>query len=267
MSGDDLRDLLRRREAILVAKERAAVQAALDEPDVSLTEKLLANPLYADHPRRLAPPALSVSDGINGFMTGVGGPAAFDCFVIMPIGRPETDRVWVEAYEPTIKSCSLNPVRIDKEDDGGLLTPQIIQFLQVAPLLIADLTFARPNCYYEVGFAMGLNREQSMILCCREGHNADSPGFVASANKVHFDLQDYGILWWDSGDLGRFAQELRLKIERRKKTLRAETVATRATPLPATRVSQDIATELDYRLKQLAEREERLLAALWKKRT
>jgi hypothetical protein len=96
------------------------------------------------------------------------------CFVIMPIGREETDRVWAEAYEPTIKASGLDPFRIDKRDDGGLLTQQIVHQIQVSHLLIADLPFARPNCYYELGFAHGVNRSFRVVLCCREDHLADS---------------------------------------------------------------------------------------------
>jgi hypothetical protein len=185
----------------------------------------------------------------------------------MPIGRAETDRVWTEAYEPTARSCSLNPIRIDKEDDGTLLTPQIVHILQVAPLLIADLTFARPNCYYEVGYAHGLDRERNMILCCREDHIADSPRFDAARNKVHFDLQNYGILFWDPAHLNAFAHDLRLKIEKRLEILHRQTVTkgAAARDTPAARSATKTA-ELEEKLRRLTEREERL-AAKWKKRS
>jgi hypothetical protein len=105
-----------------------------------------------------------------------------------------------------------------------------------------------------------------MILCCREDHNTDSPRFVASQNKVHFDLQNYGLLWWDPTDLDRFSEELRLKIEKRKKALTRETAALREAPEFWRSVSKDIATKLDEKLRLLTEREERL-AATWKKRS
>jgi flagellar motility protein MotE (MotC chaperone) len=40
LSGDELRDLLKRREAILAEEERAAVQAALDEAETELRARL-----------------------------------------------------------------------------------------------------------------------------------------------------------------------------------------------------------------------------------
>jgi hypothetical protein len=195
-------------------------------------------------------------------------PAVPDCFVIMPIGRPETELVWTEVYKPTIEACSFKPCRVDKEDDGRQLPTQIIQFLQLSPLLIADLTFARPNCYYEIGFAMGLNRERNVILCCREDHNSDSPRFVASQNKVHFDIHSYGILWWDPENLESFRQELRSKIKLRKKVLEREAARlNRAIPqVSAGPMSLDRVTDLEAKLKRLAEREERV-AATWKKRS
>ncbi len=116
------------------------------------------------------------------------------------------------------RGCGLTPLRIDQEDDGGLLTPQITNFLQTAPILVADLTFARPNCYFEIGYAMGLNRTSQMVLCCREDHNTDSANFDGS-NKVHFDLNNFSIIFWDATQPKAFADALRAKLLRRKKAL------------------------------------------------
>ena len=226
-------------------------------------------------------------------MAAAVSPPSPDCFVIMPFGLTETERVWIDAYEPTIKSCSLNPIRVDKEDDGSLITAQIVQYLQRAPLLIADLTFARPNCYYEVGYAHGLARERNLILCCREDHITGSPNFRPAQNKVHFDLQNYGILFWDPTDLNRFKQGLRSKIEKRIESLNRDAVAKReaadaAVAAPVTNaadnvravladqaaqarhamqaVSTGVGEELDDKLKRLTDREERR-AATWKRQS
>lgn len=137
------------------------------------------------------------------------------CFAVMQIGNPELDKIWREVYSPVITECGLTPKRVDEQDDGRLLKPQIIELLNEADIIIGDLTNSRPNCYLEIGFAMGLGRHRQIILCCKEDHNADSPNYRPGQQKVHFDLQGYGITWWTPGDLPRFQAELKDKLQRR----------------------------------------------------
>lgn len=142
-----------------------------------------------------------------------------NCFVIMPIENPETEPIWENVYIPVIEGAGLAPKRIDKEDEGTLLPTQIVQYINQSPLIIADLTLARPNCYLEVGYAMGLNKYNNLILCCREDHNIHSPKYSIDSEKVHFDLQSYGIIWWNQNDLDSFKEKLAEKIEFRKEKI------------------------------------------------
>jgi len=125
------------------------------------------------------------------------------------------DEVWRSIYEPVIKGFGFSPKRVDVHDDGTLLKQQIIRYLNESDLIIADLTNERPNCYLEVGYVMGLNRYAQLILCCREDHNPDSPNYVKGGKRVHFDLQGYGIIWWNSAELEEFKKQLEEKIKRR----------------------------------------------------
>ena len=138
-----------------------------------------------------------------------------ECFVIMPIDHPEVEFMWNEVYEPIINSLGYLPVRIDENDDGTLMPVQIVQYLNNSKLLIADLTMERPNCYFEVGFAMGLNRYSDLILCCRDDHNIYDPGHDPKGPKAHFDLNSHGILWWNKEKLDIFKKELQAKIKKR----------------------------------------------------
>lgn len=181
----------------------------------------------------------------------------FDCFVIMPINKPETDMLWKNVYISIIKKCGLNPRRIDKDDDGSSLHSQILNYISNSPIVIADLTFSRPNCYYEVGYAMGQNKNQNLILCCREDHNSDSPNFKKDGFKIHFDLQTYGILWWDNNNLKEFKKGLKKKIDSRKKLIK---------PIPVVEVSQN---KIDQKklTQYIKEAELELRRTAWKKRT
>lgn len=40
-------------------------------------------------------------------------------FVIMQIGDTQLDQFYKEVLEPTIRECNLDPIRIDKHNEGG----------------------------------------------------------------------------------------------------------------------------------------------------
>lgn len=135
----------------------------------------------------------------------------------MPIQHAATEQVWERVYKPVIDNAGFEPRRVDKDDDGSMVMSQIIQFISLSPLLVADLTIERPNCYLEVGYAMGLNKHTNLILCCREDHYHGSPRHVVGGPKVHFDVSSFNIIWWSGDDLDKFRADLSAKIEQRKK--------------------------------------------------
>lgn len=140
-----------------------------------------------------------------------------DGFVIMQIGNKKLDRIYNDVYQSVIKELGYDPIRVDIQNDGTLIKLQIIRYLRDAELIIADLTNERPNCYLEVGIAMGLNRYDRLFLCCREDHNPDirHAKRYRSRKKVHFDLSGYGIIWWDQNNVDDFKKKLRTEIKQR----------------------------------------------------
>lgn len=73
-----------------------------------------------------------------------------------------------------------------------MITNQIIEHIAESELILADLTGARPNCYYETGVAYALGKE--LILTIKKGERA------------HFDLSVYRFIEWKT------EHELRLKL-------------------------------------------------------
>ena len=141
-------------------------------------------------------------------------------FVIMQIGNPDLDKVYKDAIFPALQEgCGLNPKRVDKHNEGGLLKSEIVGFIQTADIIIADLTNERPNCYLEIGYAMGLDKYRNLILTCREDHHHDSPNYKKEGPKVHFDLSGYDILFWDPKDIDGLKLELIKRVKRRLATL------------------------------------------------
>jgi hypothetical protein len=143
-------------------------------------------------------------------------------FIIMQIGNRELDEVFEKSILPAILSCGLEAKRVDKHNEGGLLKSEIIQFINVSDIIIADLTNERPNCYLEVGYAMGIDKFRNLILTAKEDHFPDSPNFVKGGPKIHFDLAGYDILSWESEDLEGFRTNLEKRIKRRLAIIRPE---------------------------------------------
>lgn len=111
--------------------------------------------------------------------TGVG-------FAIMAF-REDTNRLWDIALAPALLALGLTPIRIDAQPVTQPVIDSIHEFIRRSDLVVADLTFARPNCYYEVGVAHTL--EKRMLLTARE------------SEAVHFDLQAYPLLRWEDTTL------------------------------------------------------------------
>ena len=105
-------------------------------------------------------------------------------FIIMQIGNPEVDQVCAKAMVPALKSCGLDPKRVDKHNQGGLLKSEIIQFIESSEIILADLTNEKSNCYLEIGYTMGVNKFRNLILTVREDHFPESPAFVQGGPKI-----------------------------------------------------------------------------------
>ena len=140
-------------------------------------------------------------------------------FIIMRIGNPELDSVCKEVIVPALKKCDLDPKRVDKHNVGRLLKSEIVEFIESSDIIVADLTYERPNCYLEVGYAMGLDKFRNLILTAREDHNPDSPNYKKGGPKIHFDLSGYDILFWEPDNISKFKEELEKRIKRRLATL------------------------------------------------
>ena len=140
-------------------------------------------------------------------------------FVIMQIGNPELDFVYEQAVAPALRSCGFEPRRVDRHNRGGLLISEIIAFIDEAELLVADLTNERPNCYLEVGYAIGVSKLTNLILTARADHDGDSPLHRTGGPRVHFDLAGFEILFWQPDRLDDFRRELEKRILRRREML------------------------------------------------
>ena len=82
------------------------------------------------------------------------------CFVDMPFGQKpdlksgvvvDFDQIYNDAIKPAIKGCGLEALRGDEEHTGGIIHSAMFARLLLAEFVVADLTLANANVFYELG--------------------------------------------------------------------------------------------------------------------
>ena len=61
------------------------------------------------------------------------------------------DQIYNEAIKPAIEACGLEALRGDEERTGGIIHGAMFARLLLAEFVVADLTLANPNVFYELG--------------------------------------------------------------------------------------------------------------------
>ncbi len=130
-------------------------------------------------------------------------------FVIMAF-RVETDCLWDKVIVPIAEELGLEPIRIDKQETESAISEEILSSIRRALLVLCDLSFERPNCYFEAGFAKGAFRR--VIFSARSDH--DPRNAATGQGKVHFDVDQYKISWWNPDNLHKAKDDLKSRIER-----------------------------------------------------
>lgn len=98
-------------------------------------------------------------------------------------------------------AASVKAHRADEVEHSGSITALILDHIKRHRFLISDLTHERPNVYYEIGFAHGMQKE--VILTAHKG------------TIIHFDIADYNVIFYASATEleERVAKRLRARIE------------------------------------------------------
>ena len=82
------------------------------------------------------------------------------CFVDIPFGKKvdpksgieiDFDQVFEKAIEPAIVRAKLSAIRGDRENTGGIIHTAMFARLLLTEFVIADMTTANPNVFYELG--------------------------------------------------------------------------------------------------------------------
>jgi hypothetical protein len=112
------------------------------------------------------------------------------CFIICPIGdkdtkiRYESDMVLNHIITPVVNELGYSSIRADQISKPGIVTRQIIDYLDTADLVIADLSGMNANVFYEL--AVRHITQKPCIHMIRSGQTI--PFDVASNRTIYYDL-------------------------------------------------------------------------------
>ncbi|NML16783.1 DUF4071 domain-containing protein [Azohydromonas sp. G-1-1-14] len=115
----------------------------------------------------------------------------------MPFGRKpgpdghevDYNRVYDELIAPAIEAAGLDAFRADQELAAGSIVTDMFQELLIADLVVADLSIANPNVWYEVGVRHAL-RSRGVVLLF--GGKAPSAFDLYTDRKLRYGLAGDG---------------------------------------------------------------------------
>lgn len=111
-------------------------------------------------------------------------------FIACAFGKDDVNRLCDEHLIPACEDVEYAHYRVDRAEPISTITDAILEEIRKCRLMVADLTYARPSVYFEVGIAHGLGIP--LILTCREDHLRSADDLL----KVHFDLAQFRISFW-----------------------------------------------------------------------
>lgn len=130
-------------------------------------------------------------------------PPKRQIFVIMKFDDEYLDSAYKGVIRPLGEEFGYRVLRIDDIEDSGMITAQIIESIAESEIVLADLSSARPNCYYETGVAYATGRQLILTIKGKE--------------KVHFDLSVHRFIRWNT------EHDLRTQLRQRLEAIQAKT--------------------------------------------
>lgn len=147
----------------------------------------------------IADRVLAILDGRNASQPRAPAADATLIFVICSF-TPQMEPVYA-AIAAAARGVGLRAERVKDVQGDYRITETILDMIRRARFVVADLTYERPNVYFELGYARGLGK--TVITLMRAGATA------------HFDVRDWAYLeYFDSRPLeDDLLQRLRYELQ------------------------------------------------------
>lgn len=122
---------------------------------------------------------------ISGFEVQAQRPTAF---VVMQFTKPYNE-LYAEVVRPICDEFQITSLRADESYGPGLIVADVAKQITEARLVVAEITPANPNVYYEVGYAHALNKPT--ILIAEKG------------TQLPFDVSPFRVLFYENSIDGK----------------------------------------------------------------
>ncbi|MBZ0301872.1 MAG: hypothetical protein K8J31_19140 [Anaerolineae bacterium] len=109
-----------------------------------------------------------------------------EVFVVMPFSQPWSDTVYQTMLKPAIEGAEFACVRGDTPVRVGDLTQTIWNALMRAGLIVADVSAANMNVFYEIGLAHALGKDVFIL----KQKAAQIPADFGGVHYYEYDLND-----------------------------------------------------------------------------
>ena len=89
----------------------------------------------------------------------------------------------------------MDSVRVDQLEGPNAYAVQIVERIAEAALVLADVTYAHPNVFYNLGIAHSLAKR--VLILAKKG------------TEIPFDIKDFHLLFYDASGLRELKEILR----------------------------------------------------------
>ena len=126
------------------------------------------------------------------------------CFVIQPFDSGMFDKRFNEIYRPALEQAGLDPYRVDQDPSVQVPIESIHEGIRSAAICLADITTDNPNVWYELGFALALDRD--VVLVCSNERKSNYPFDIQHRTVIEYkteSVSDYSSLQKDVTEKAR----------------------------------------------------------------
>jgi hypothetical protein len=159
--------------------------------DVEILEHILDEPMKGNQIG-----LFTVGDSNIDFKNYSYYPEMSDVFVVMQFTEPYNS-LYQEVIVNVAKDFKLNPLRSDDVFGPGIILQDIIKKIIESTIIIAEISPANPNVFYELGYAHALGKPT--ILLAEKGQS------------LPFDIQGYRVIFYENTIKGKKSVEENLR--------------------------------------------------------
>jgi hypothetical protein len=127
-----------------------------------------------------------------------------DVFIVMSFKTSAANKDLKTAIERACKEHGFVARRVDESNDLRRVVPEIIRGIRQSAFVVADVTEERPNVYWEVGLATGMDKD--LIIVAKQG------------TTLPFDINDVPVIFWEG--FTEFEEQLNKVVGRMAQTRR-----------------------------------------------